>query len=79
LLCAGIGSLVTSSLCTTTRSFSSSGSTSNDIAAIERCVNETSRRERTRTAPPVGDSHSTSRVSIPVRKSSRRSCRRSTP
>ncbi len=76
---AGTGSLATSSLCTTTRSGPSSGSTSNRTAATERCVNDTSRCVRSRTAPPVGERHSTSRRSIPSRRSSRRSWRSSSP
>ena len=79
LVSTGTGSLETSSLCTTTRSGPSSGSTSKRIAAAERCVKETRRVVFTRTAPPVGERHSTTRVSTPARQSSRRSWRSSSP
>ena len=46
---------------------------------MARCAKETSRVERTRTPTPVGEIHSTSRVSVPARMSSMRSCTRSSP
>src|ERR687897_522883 len=53
LVSTGTGSLETSSLCTTTRSGPSSGSTSKRIAAAERWVKETRRVDFTRTALPL--------------------------
>ena len=46
---------------------------------MARWVNETSRMEDTRTAPPAGETHSAVRRSTPSRKSSARSCTRSVP
>jgi hypothetical protein len=46
---------------------------------MARCVNDTSRWDRIRTAFPDGDCHSTSRSRMPLRTSSRRSWERSTP
>ena len=72
-------SLASSSDWSAIRTGPSSGSTSYRIAAIARCVNDTSRAEDTRTAPPAGETHSARRLSTPVRKSSTLSCERSVP
>ena len=71
----GSGSFATSSDCTTTGARPSSGSTSYRIAATARCVNDTSRVEETRTAPPGRrDPLGACRRSTPARRSSTRSC-----
>jgi hypothetical protein len=46
---------------------------------MARWVSDTIRWLRTRTARPAGETHSTSRLSIPARRSSTRSWRRSWP
>ena len=71
---SGRASLATSSDCTTSRSGWSTGSTVYRMAATARWLSETSRTEVTRTRSPAGELHSTSRVSVPARMSSRRTC-----
>ena len=46
---------------------------------MARWVNDTSRVEVTRMACPAGDAHSATRCSVPARRSSTRSCLRSSP
>ena len=72
-------SLATSSDWTTSSAGPSSTFTSYSIAAMARCVSDTIRVERTATTRPAGEAHSTSRVSVPARRSNTRSCRRSSP
>jgi len=70
----GVGSLATSSDCTISRSVWPTASTTFSMAATARWVSDTSRLDRTRTRPPVGDSQSALRVSVPARRSSTRPC-----
>jgi hypothetical protein len=69
----GIGSLATSSDCTTIRAGFPTASTSYSMAATARWVNDTSRTDVTRMTWPAGDAHSTVRRSVPARKSRMRS------
>src|SRR3954465_3051529 len=68
--CGGAVSFATSSDWTTTRRGVSTGSTTYSIAATDRCTNETSRVEVTRTFVPAAEHHSTRRCSIPARRPS---------
>jgi hypothetical protein len=49
------------------------------MAATDRWLNDTSRAEETRIRFPAEDTHSARRFSTPARKSSSRSCERSSP